>query len=113
MAEVMVMWEEQVPHAETKMGGIHIASLCLSPPPPFQTTQPWNKPKCKQNIGNAKPQCLARSQERQSSQLESTRGAEQLRAEEATPRLGASAWLTVGLFTHVSELKLYMPDFQK
>lgn len=33
MAEVMVMWEEQVPHAETKMGGIHIASLCLSPLP--------------------------------------------------------------------------------
>lgn len=85
----------------------------FSTPLPFQTNRPWNKAKCKQNIGNAKPQCLARSQERQSSQLESTRGAEQLRAGEAIPRLGASAWLTVGFFTHVSELKLYVPDFQK
>ena len=61
----------------------------------FQTTQPWNKAKYKQNIGNAKPQCLARSQERQSSQLESSRGAKQLRAGEAIPRQVASAWLTV------------------
>lgn len=36
MAEAMAILEEQVPHAETKTGGIHVASLRLSPPPsPF------------------------------------------------------------------------------
>lgn len=37
MAEAMAILEEQVPHAETKTGGIHVASLRLSPPPsPFK-----------------------------------------------------------------------------